>query len=945
MTVKLIAENILTADDFLSATEQEGERIGQPVPAAANAGAFRLLSKGDIADFSYSGTATGVGAVDGTTVIDSVLDMFGDDYFIGGSIALKEVTGANLITNGTMEADSNWANYGTPTLNERSLTQAHGGTYSRKFVADGAGDGIQGDVFTTVTGSVYRINLWVYPANTTSVFVAIRNGDDSGWNAASGEKTGLTQNAWNLIPLDITETAGGAGAYIVVYSGEIGTFYVDDVLLYLVNTANTSKSITDFAQATGTITTTAWTLVVPSGTVFTLTVSFATRDFAVELIAGGDAGDATFKWSHDGGTTYLGRDNPNQASWLGEKVEVLCSTTYFKSKLIECNNGSWVLIYNQRGGDVCYCVRSTDQGITWGSEISIFGSNDFEGVFKLKSGRIIVMFPNATGNIKYSDDHGVTWSSFTFAWSTGIPISAVELFNGNVIGVFSYTSIIYCQISSDGGLTWGAPIVIANDTRDQNYPSVVQAVNGDIVVAYQTDEDVLNNIEIKCKISSDGGTTWGSAIAVMNYVADITYPTLCKDINGDIYCAAAQGGDIDYTISTDNGATWTAGAIATLHDSGDTLGNPSLAVMGGNQIVCTYGNTTDNTIESVRRGVWEAFSANACPCAIDAIEQKLICDVGIVWHGGAGIAGDDWTFDAEYDYAMSNLIEDSPARPWRSEQDNIACTIVIDMGANERHYVNGVGFFGCNIRTLSFQMNATDSWGAPSVDESVSFDFVTGGVVDSVTGNHVEDAALLASYKDHELVDKFIRMTSGTDDGVTWKIKDNVGTYLVLDTTAATNVAVSDTFIIFQDHISKAFTGGSCRFMRVSIAAQQTSDNYYQIGMMVAGRTVALSSDWGVGWTKTNKYDIEFLRTKHGGIVPIKNAERKRVFVLDWLAAENSRTEVVSLVDHIDGKNICVIPNHSTLTDCYLMKSVDDISMSQRYLERFDFTVNLEEIL
>ena len=88
MTVKLIAENILKANDFLSATEQEGEYVGQPIPASANTGDFRLLTRGDIADFTYSGTATGDGST--TTIIDSVLCAFGDDYFIGATITFTD---------------------------------------------------------------------------------------------------------------------------------------------------------------------------------------------------------------------------------------------------------------------------------------------------------------------------------------------------------------------------------------------------------------------------------------------------------------------------------------------------------------------------------------------------------------------------------------------------------------------------------------------------------------------------------------------------------------------------------------------------------------------------------------------------------------------------------------------------------------------------------------
>ena len=164
MSVTLIAQKLIQASHFLSATEQEGERWGQPQPASDNEGKFRLLSKGAPADFSYSGTTTDDGNVGGTTVIDSVLRAFGDDYFIGGLVT---------ITSGTCN-----------------------------------------------------------------------------------------------------------GQY---------------------------RAVTDFAQATGTLTTLPFTAQIVSGVTFTLTLAFSTREFKVELTASGDAGDAKFKWSHDGGTTYLGR--------------------------------------------------------------------------------------------------------------------------------------------------------------------------------------------------------------------------------------------------------------------------------------------------------------------------------------------------------------------------------------------------------------------------------------------------------------------------------------------------------------------------------------------------------------------------------------------------------------------------------------------------------------
>lgn len=136
------------------------------------------------------------------------------------------------ITNGSMEADANWANHGTPTTNERSAVQKHGGANSRKFIIDAANEGIKGDVFTTVTGKRDRHILWVYPDDATVVNVGVQKGDNSGW-LYNQQHTGLVQDQWNRIVIEVTETAGGAGAFIAVHSGAVSdvghTWYVDDV--------------------------------------------------------------------------------------------------------------------------------------------------------------------------------------------------------------------------------------------------------------------------------------------------------------------------------------------------------------------------------------------------------------------------------------------------------------------------------------------------------------------------------------------------------------------------------------------------------------------------------------------------------------------------------------------------------------------------------------------
>ena len=157
------------------------------------------------------------------------------------------IPATNLITNGTMEADSNWATYNSANVNARSDTQAHNGTYSRKFTTDSASEGIQSDTFTSVTGTTYLVSFWVYPDDGTIVRSAIRNGGTGAW-VKDVSTTGLTENAWNKVEYQYTEDNGGANAYVIIHSNTqtSGDFYVDDVVV----TAFLEREITFTATTT-----------------------------------------------------------------------------------------------------------------------------------------------------------------------------------------------------------------------------------------------------------------------------------------------------------------------------------------------------------------------------------------------------------------------------------------------------------------------------------------------------------------------------------------------------------------------------------------------------------------------------------------------------------------------------------------------------------------------
>jgi hypothetical protein len=138
------------------------------------------------------------------------------------------------VTNGTMEANSNWTAVAGASPHEQSTTQKNAGTYSWKFTVDAADEGTKSDTFTTEDDVLYFYKAYVYPDDTTTVNVYVISGDGS-TELLDTDVTGLTENAFNLVSGSFTETVGGSSAYIafrsVAAGGGTDTWYIDDVTI------------------------------------------------------------------------------------------------------------------------------------------------------------------------------------------------------------------------------------------------------------------------------------------------------------------------------------------------------------------------------------------------------------------------------------------------------------------------------------------------------------------------------------------------------------------------------------------------------------------------------------------------------------------------------------------------------------------------------------------
>jgi hypothetical protein len=192
-------------------------------------------------------------------------------------------------------------------------------------------------------------------------------------------------------------------------------------------------------------------------------------------------------------------------------------------------------------------IYSDDKGINWSQPISIMGSGS--GIF-LKSSHLLnltqwennaicLSFSNislSSGYYKLSYDNGVTWSTdpFQFPVIAGNQIKNLSIIStggNNLLAVFEKSALdvngVYSRLSTDNGISWSEPYVIADDVYHEIRPQATRHLNGNIIVTY-----VRNNLEIATsyddndlfyKTSTDNGLTWSPEIRITKYVGEDNY--------------------------------------------------------------------------------------------------------------------------------------------------------------------------------------------------------------------------------------------------------------------------------------------------------------------------------------------------------------------------------------------------------------------------------------
>ena len=140
--------------------------------------------------------------------------------------------GATYPTNGDMELDSNWADYSSPSVNERSVEYAYDGTYSRKLTTSGVEteSGFVSDTFSTVNGKTYNLTYWAYGEGSVEIATQITQGDGS---AQAQDGRSVSAGSWQEQTVVFQQTGVSGSSTVLRFIGNIQsteqTFWIDKV--------------------------------------------------------------------------------------------------------------------------------------------------------------------------------------------------------------------------------------------------------------------------------------------------------------------------------------------------------------------------------------------------------------------------------------------------------------------------------------------------------------------------------------------------------------------------------------------------------------------------------------------------------------------------------------------------------------------------------------------
>lgn len=215
------------------------------------------------------------------------------------------------------------------------------------------------------------------------------------------------------------------------------------------------------------------------------------------------------------------------------------------------------------------------------NSVAVSGSNVIAAWVETQapSGSDIVVARSTDGGATFSIPVNLS-NNAGFSHTPSLSISGSNVVVAWVDGRTAVNTEIFVARSTDGGVTFGSPINLSNNTGFSSSPAV-SAYGNNIVIAWE--DRTPGNTDIFYARSTDGGATFNSFVNLSNSSPPSGSPAI--SISGSTVLVSWSETQVLVVRSTDGGATFSPPIALTRDLPPFGSGDPSIAISGSNVVV------------------------------------------------------------------------------------------------------------------------------------------------------------------------------------------------------------------------------------------------------------------------------------------------------------------------------------------------------------------------
>ncbi len=262
-------------------------------------------------------------------------------------------------------------------------------------------------------------------------------------------------------------------------------------------------------------------------------------------------------------------------------------------------------------------------------------------------------------------------------------------------------------------------------------------------------------------------------------------------------------------------------------------------------------------------------------------------------YGTGGVSGDTYALATRYTYGKEKVWSElRPSCRTQSAADGVTWSVTFDAGATDLFRGDMLAAFGTNMRTARWQMNATDSWGTPTVDaplDATLTSFTVGAGVRGYgyVGPTVSPNWRPGQWKSNGDSRRFFITVGST----VYEITDNDEDRIYVDSVDLGGA--TGTAYIFGDRMAATFTFGQYRFARFAVtSAQDTADGAYRLGTPIVGKKWSPDQLYDWGFVDRVTPNVTTTEAENGAVATYRRGPALDSLAIQWPPLDRLVTDV-----------------------------------------------------